>query len=103
MATYPHSYLKIWLGCLSLDLHYKSRIESCWSSMQIWNTMYGSLQVEDHTRSRFELKEEEMSGSEAASFIQDELLLDGTPALNLAGFATTYMGNEVEDLMHYGI
>lgn len=40
-----------------------------------------------------------MSGSEAARFIQDELLLDGTQALNLAGFATTYMESEIEDLM----
>ena len=51
------------------------------------------LQIEDDTRSHLALKEEEMSGSEAASFIQDDLLLDGTPSLNLAGFANTYIGN----------
>ena len=67
--------------------------------MQILNTVYGCLQMENHTRSRFELNEEEMSGSEAASSIQNELLQDGTPALSLADFATTYMGNEVEDAM----
>ena len=67
--------------------------------MQILNTMYDSLQIEDPIRSRFELNEEEMSGSEAASFIQNELLLDDTLAFTLAGFATTYMGIEVENLM----
>ena len=70
--------------------------------MRILNTVYGCLQMENHTRSRFELNEEEMSGSEAtkaASSIHDELLLEGTPALSLADFATTYMGNEVEDPM----
>ena len=57
------------------------------------------LKIKNHSMHRYELNEEEMSGSEAARFIQDELLLDGAPALNLAGFATTYMGSEVEDLM----
>ena len=37
-----------------------------------------------------------MLRSQAASFIQDVLLLDGTPALNLADFATTYMEYEIE-------
>ena len=61
--------------------------------------MYNTLQIEDHTRSRFGLNEEEMSGSEAASFILYDSLLDGTSALNLAGLATTYIGNEAEDPM----
>lgn len=61
--------------------------------------MSGPLQNRHHTMSRFEMNEEEMSGSEAARFIQDELLLDGIPAPNLAGLRTTYMGSEVDDLM----
>lgn len=35
----------------------------------------------------------------AKRFIQDELALDGTPALNLASFVTTYQEPEAEELM----
>ena len=52
-----------------------------------------------HSMHRYELTEEEISDSEAARFIQDVLLRDGAPALNLAGFATTSMGSEAEDFM----
>jgi len=35
----------------------------------------------------------------AAQFVYDELLMDGTPALNLASFVTTYMEEEAEKLV----
>lgn len=47
--------------------------------------------------SRLAMRVERMPGPDAARFIQDELLLDGAPAFNLAGFATTYMDSSVDD------
>lgn len=35
----------------------------------------------------------------AAHSVQDDLLLEGNPGLNLAGFHTTYMEDEIEELM----
>ncbi|KIM87390.1 hypothetical protein PILCRDRAFT_95723 [Piloderma croceum F 1598] len=46
-----------------------------------------------------EMNEEEMPASNAYRYIKDELLMDGTPALNLASFVTTYMEEEAEKLM----
>jgi glutamate decarboxylase len=53
--------------------------------------MYGSLQAERPLASRDEMDEGTISAQNAARLIHDDLLLDGIPALNLAGFATTYM------------
>lgn len=49
--------------------------------------------------SRFTMREEEIPGPEATRAIQDQLLLDGTPALDLAGFATSYIDSNVEDVL----
>ena len=46
-----------------------------------------------------QLAEEEMPARAASRLIHDHLLLDGTPALNLASFVTTYMEEEAEKLM----
>jgi glutamate decarboxylase len=43
--------------------------------------------------------EDELPARIAARFVHDELLMDGTPALNLASFVTTYMEDEAEKLM----
>jgi len=45
------------------------------------------------------MNEEELPARIAARFVHDELLMDGTPALNLASFVTTYMEDEAEKLM----
>jgi glutamate decarboxylase len=49
--------------------------------------------------SMLEMSEEEMPSQNAYRYIKDELLMDGTPALNLASFVTTYMEDEAEKLM----
>jgi len=46
-----------------------------------------------------EMSEEQMPSQNAYRYIKDELLMDGTPALNLASFVTTYMEDEAEKLM----
>jgi len=46
-----------------------------------------------------EMNEEQMPSQNAYRYIKDELLMDGTPALNLASFVTTYMEDEAEKLM----
>ncbi|KAI8991473.1 glutamate decarboxylase [Mycotypha africana] len=48
---------------------------------------------------RYEMPDEEMPGNVAYRMIKDELALDGTPALNLATFVTTFMEDEAEKLM----
>ncbi|KAI8085832.1 glutamate decarboxylase [Gilbertella persicaria] len=48
---------------------------------------------------RYEMPEDEMPASVAYRMIKDELTLDGTPALNLASFVTTFMEKEAEQLM----
>lgn len=96
-AAYPHFHLGFGPGCLRRPIYEFHGIMLVTNASL--SNIYGSLQIEDHTRSRFGLNEGEMSGSEAASFIQYNSLLDGTSALNLAGFATTYIGSEVEDPM----
>lgn len=45
------------------------------------------------------MAEDEMPARTAARFIKDDLMLDGTPSLNLASFVTTYMEEEAEKLM----
>ncbi|KAF2189005.1 glutamate decarboxylase [Zopfia rhizophila CBS 207.26] len=61
--------------------------------------MYSSTHSEDILPSLDELRQESLPAKEAACFIQDDLLLDGNPALNLAGFANTFMEPEIEQLM----
>lgn len=61
--------------------------------------MYDSLQAERPLSIRYEMNEGTVSAQNAARSIEDELLLDGVPALNLGGFATTYMEPEIEELM----
>lgn len=61
--------------------------------------MYGPAQLGNKTLSPFEIGEEEIPGPVATQLVQDELLLDGVPALNLAGFATTFMESTIENLM----
>ncbi len=56
-------------------------------------------QKETLLRSPYEMAEASLPAEVAARSVQDDLLLDGTPALNLAGFATTYMEEEVERVM----
>jgi len=45
------------------------------------------------------MNEGTISAQNSARSIQDDLLLDGIPALSLARFATTYMEPEIEELM----
>ncbi|KAI5474691.1 cytosolic nonspecific dipeptidase [Pseudohyphozyma bogoriensis] len=59
-------------------------------------TVYGSAQA-GLGIPRFEMPDDEMSARKAQS--QDELLMDGSPALNLASFVSTYMEREAEELM----
>lgn len=44
-----------------------------------------------------------MTKAVAYRMIKDDLSLDGNPTLNLASFVTTYMEEEAEKLMVYGI
>ncbi|ETW78814.1 glutamate decarboxylase/sphingosine phosphate lyase [Heterobasidion irregulare TC 32-1] len=64
----------------------------------ISTTVYGSALAACEFP-RFEMREEEMPARTAARFVHDELLMDGSPALNLASFVTTYMEDEAERLM----
>lgn len=60
--------------------------------------MYGSSAASKEIP-RYELQDEELDPRIASRLIQDELQLDGIPALNLASFVTTYMEKECEELM----
>ena len=64
----------------------------------ISTTVYGSALAACEFP-RLEMREEEMPVRTAARFVHDELLMDGSPALNLASFVTTYMEDEAERLM----
>ena len=64
----------------------------------ISTTVYGSALAACEFP-RLEMREEEMPARTAARFVHDELLMDGSPALNLASFVTTYMEDEAERLM----
>jgi glutamate decarboxylase len=48
---------------------------------------------------RYNMPDEEMPANVAYRMIKDEIALDGTPALNLASFVTTFMEDEAEQLM----
>ncbi|GJJ14075.1 hypothetical protein Clacol_008332 [Clathrus columnatus] len=61
-------------------------------------TVYGSTHA-GNAIPRFELGDEEIPARTAMRLVYDELLMDGTPALNLASFVTTYMEEEAEKLM----
>ena len=61
--------------------------------------MSGPFQVNNAVMSRFAMREEEMPDPEVTRSIQDQLLLDGTPALDLAGFAISYIDNTVDDFL----
>ncbi|KAM0746541.1 glutamate decarboxylase [Meredithblackwellia eburnea MCA 4105] len=75
-----------------LDDVYKSH------SDYVSNSVYGSS-IAKSSIPRFELAEHELDPRIAARFVSDELLMDGSPALNLASFVTTYMEEEAEKLM----
>jgi glutamate/tyrosine decarboxylase-like PLP-dependent enzyme len=61
--------------------------------------MCSSTGAEDVLASPYQLQEKVIEARQAVCLIQDELLLDGNPALNLAGFANTFMEPEIEPLM----
>ncbi|KAJ5823681.1 Pyridoxal phosphate-dependent transferase major region subdomain 1 [Penicillium robsamsonii] len=60
--------------------------------------VYGSHFAADHMPQN-EMPEREMPRQIAARMIKDELSLDGNPKLNLASFVTTYMEDEIEEIM----
>ncbi|KAJ5522527.1 hypothetical protein N7527_006642 [Penicillium freii] len=60
--------------------------------------VYGSHFAADHMP-HHEMSEREMPRQVAARMIKDELSLDGNPKLNLASFVTTYMEDEIEEIM----
>ncbi|KAJ5623559.1 Glutamate decarboxylase 4 [Penicillium lividum] len=62
------------------------------------DNVYGSSFSVDHM-SQHEMPEREMPRQVAARLIKDELSLDGNPKLNLASFVTTYMEEEIEEIM----
>ncbi|KAJ5272961.1 Glutamate decarboxylase 4 [Penicillium angulare] len=64
----------------------------------ISTNVYGSHFAADHM-SQHEMPEGEMPRQVAARLIKDELSLDGNPKLNLASFVTTYMEEEIEEIM----
>ncbi|KAL8291439.1 hypothetical protein RQP46_002417 [Phenoliferia psychrophenolica] len=74
---------------LNLDPSHEKHVSS---------TVYGSSLAATGVP-RFELAEDEMPARQAARFVHDELLMDGTPAMNLASFVTTYMEDEAEKIM----
>ncbi|RAL02543.1 glutamate decarboxylase [Aspergillus ibericus CBS 121593] len=63
-------------------------------SPYVYGTRYAIEELPEHTMS-----EHEMPASVAYRMIKDELSLDGNPLLNLASFVTTYMEDEVQQLM----
>ncbi|OQE42983.1 hypothetical protein PENCOP_c003G08385 [Penicillium coprophilum] len=60
--------------------------------------VYGSHFAADHMP-QDQMPEREMPRQVAARMIKDELSLDGNPKLNLASFVTTYMEDEIEEIM----
>ncbi|KAJ5503845.1 Pyridoxal phosphate-dependent transferase major region subdomain 1 [Penicillium fimorum] len=60
--------------------------------------VYGSHFAADHMPQN-EMPEREMPRQVASRMIKDELSLDGNPKLNLASFVTTYMEDEIEEIM----
>ncbi|KAJ5544513.1 hypothetical protein N7535_007088 [Penicillium sp. DV-2018c] len=63
-----------------------------------YTNVYGSHFAADHL-AQHEMPEREMPRQIAARMIKDELSLDGNPKLNLASFVTTYMEEEIEQIM----
>ncbi|OOQ87038.1 Glutamate decarboxylase 4 [Penicillium brasilianum] len=63
-----------------------------------YTNVYGSHFAADHLP-QHEMPEREMPRQIAARMIKDELSLDGNPKLNLASFVTTYMEDEIEEIM----
>ncbi|KAF7714559.1 Glutamate decarboxylase [Penicillium ucsense] len=63
-----------------------------------YTNVYGSHFAVDHLP-QHEMPEREMPRQIAARMIKDELSLDGNPKLNLASFCTTYMEDEIEQIM----
>lgn len=63
-----------------------------------YTNVYGSRFATDHMP-QHEMPEHEMPRQVAARMIKDELSLDGNPKLNLASFVTTYMEEEIEQIM----
>ncbi|KAJ5220475.1 Glutamate decarboxylase 4 [Penicillium chermesinum] len=63
-----------------------------------YTNVYGSHFAADHMP-QHEMPEREMPRQVAARLIKDELSLDGNPKLNLASFVTTYMEEEIEQIM----
>ncbi|KAJ5483019.1 Glutamate decarboxylase 4 [Penicillium diatomitis] len=81
----------------------KSRVVESISAPQpdendFYTNVYGSHFAVDHL-SQHEMPEREMPRQIAARMIKDELSLDGNPKLNLASFCTTYMEDEIEQIM----
>lgn len=62
------------------------------------STIYGSTFAAEEIP-KYEMNEEACPADTAYQLITDELELDGTPALNLASFVTTYMEPQAEQLM----
>ncbi|GAA5989791.1 hypothetical protein JCM10908_002324 [Rhodotorula pacifica] len=65
---------------------------------RVSTTVYGSRAAAAGIP-RFEMGEEEMDARLAQRFCQDELLMNGNPAMNLASFVTTYQETEAVELM----
>jgi glutamate decarboxylase len=61
-------------------------------------TIYGTRWA-SRDAPRYKMPKEGMPADIAYRLIKDEIALDGTPALNLASFVTTFMENEAEKLM----
>ncbi|PKY07104.1 glutamate decarboxylase [Aspergillus campestris IBT 28561] len=64
------------------------------ASPYIYSTKYAVEELPEHA-----MCERQMPAEVASRMIRDELSLDGNPLLNLASFVTTYMEDEVEQLM----
>ncbi|GAA94862.1 uncharacterized protein L969DRAFT_612354 [Mixia osmundae IAM 14324] len=64
----------------------------------IATSVYGSSAA-GKSLPKWEMNEEGLEPRQAQRFVQDEMLTDAKPALNLASFVTTYMDKEVEELM----
>lgn len=61
---------------------------------QVSTTVYGSRAAATGIP-RFEMGEEEMDPRLAQRFIKDELLMNGLPALNLASFVSSEVGENI--------
>ncbi|THD00189.1 hypothetical protein EYZ11_000380 [Aspergillus tanneri] len=64
------------------------------SDPYVYATRFAAEELPEH-----EMAEKEMPAQVVKRMIKDELSLDGNPLLNLASFVTTYMEDEVQELM----